>query len=139
MTADPQGDTRHPLFSAFRLGDLELPNRLVMAPLTRNRASLEGDVPHELHETYYSQRASAGLIITEGAQISAEGKGYYRTPGIHSDEQVEAWTRVTDAVHGAGGRIFCQLWHVGRMSHTSLQPDGRSPVAPSALAAGSKT
>ena len=139
MTVDPQGDTRHPLFSAFRLGDLELPNRLVMAPLTRNRASLEGDVPHELHETYYSQRASAGLIITEGAQISAEGKGYYRTPGIHSDEQVDAWTRVTDAVHGAGGRIFCQLWHVGRMSHTSLQPDGRSPVAPSAIAAESKT
>lgn len=129
----------HPLFSPVTVGDLELKNRLVMAPLTRNRASLEGDVPHELHETYYAQRAGAGLIITEGVQISAEGKGYHRTPGLYTDEQVAAWTRVTDAVHVAGGRIVAQLWHVGRISHTSLQEDGQAPVAPSAIRAEAKT
>ncbi|MCB9944894.1 MAG: alkene reductase [Geminicoccaceae bacterium] len=127
------------LFSPVVVGDLELPNRIVMAPLTRNRAHLDGDTPGELHETYYAQRASAGLIITEGAQISAEGKGYYRTPGIYTDTQVAAWKRVTDAVHARGGRIFCQLWHVGRISHVSLQPDGQQPVAPSAIRAQTKT
>ncbi len=129
----------HPLYSPVTVGDLELPNRIVMAPLTRNRAALDGDVPHELHETYYSQRADAGLIITEGVQISPEGKGYYRTPGMYGDEQVAAWKRVTDAVHDAGGRIFAQLWHVGRVSHTSLQPDGEAPVAPSAIRAEAQT
>lgn len=129
----------HTLFSPVTMGDVELANRLIMAPLTRNRADVDGDVPHALHETYYSQRASAGLIISEGVQISPEGKGYYRTPGIYSDAQVAAWKRVTDAVHEKGGRIFAQLWHVGRVSHTSLQTDGQAPVAPSAIRADAKT
>lgn len=127
------------LFSPVTVGDVELANRLIMAPLTRNRADVDGDVPHTLHETYYSQRASAGLIISEGVQISAEGKGYYRTPGIYSDAQVAAWKRVTDAVHEKGGKMFAQLWHVGRVSHTSLQIDGQAPVAPSAICAEAKT
>lgn len=96
-------------------------------------ADVDGDVPHRMHEIYYSQRASAGLIITEGVQISPEGKGYYRTPGIYSDAQVKAWKRITDSVHEKGGKIFAQLWHVGRVSHTSLQIDGLAPVAPSAI------
>lgn len=127
------------LFSPLELGDLTLPNRMVMAPLTRNRALPEGDVPHALNATYYAQRASAGLIISEGTQISPEGKGYIQTPGIHSREQVEGWRTVTDAVHEAGGRMFAQLWHVGRISHVSLQPDGQAPVAPSPIAAKSQT
>ncbi|ASJ71441.1 alkene reductase [Granulosicoccus antarcticus] len=129
----------HALFSPITVGDLHLANRLVMAPLTRNRADVDGDVPHKLHETYYAQRASAGLIITEATQISPEGKGYYRTPGIYSEAQVAGWKRVTDAVHAKGGKIFAQLWHVGRVSHTSLQIDGQAPVAPSALRAEAKT
>ncbi len=129
----------HKLFSPVTVGDVALANRLVMAPLTRNRADVDGDVPHEMHEIYYSQRASAGLIISEGVQISPEGKGYYRTPGIYSEAQVEAWKRVTDAVHEKGGKIFAQLWHVGRVSHTSLQIDGQAPVAPSAIRAEAKT
>lgn len=127
------------LFSPTQLGDMTLPNRIVMAPLTRNRASLDGDMPSDMHVDYYSQRAGAGLIITEGAQISAEAKGYFRTPGIYSKDQTEAWKAVTDAVHEKGGRIFVQLWHVGRISHTSLQPGGQSPVAPSAIVAQAKT
>jgi N-ethylmaleimide reductase len=109
-----------------------------MAPLTRNRAKPEGDVPHALHVEYYTQRASAGLLISEGTQISPEGKGYIQTPGIYSDEQVAGWRKVTESVHAKGGRIFAQLWHVGRVSHTSLQPNGQPPVAPSALTAATK-
>jgi N-ethylmaleimide reductase len=121
------------LFSPIRLGPYELPNRVVMAPMTRNRAG-PGEVPTPLMATYYAQRASAGLIISEGTQISPQGQGYPGTPGIFSKQQVEAWRQVTAAVHAAGGRIFCQLWHVGRVSHPSLQPNGALPVAPSALA-----
>lgn len=122
-----------PLFAPFRLGPLTLPNRIVMAPMTRNRAG-EGNVPTPLNAEYYRQRASAGLIVTEGSQVSPQGTGYPGTPGIHTDAQVEGWRRVTDAVHQAGGRIFLQLWHVGRISHPSLQPDGALPIAPSAMA-----
>jgi N-ethylmaleimide reductase len=120
------------VFSGLNLGAMNLPNRIVMAPMTRNRAG-PGEVPSLLAVTYYTQRASAGLIITEGTQISQQGQGYPGTPGIHSPEQIAAWRRVTDSVHGAGGRIFLQLWHVGRISHPSLQPEGAAPVAPSAL------
>lgn len=127
------------LFDPLRLGDLELPNRVVLAPLTRNRALPDGDVPHELNAEYYAQRAGAGLLITEGSQISPEGKGYAWTPGIHSAAQVEGWRKVTDAVHARGGRVFIQLWHVGRVSHTSLQPGGQAPVGPSAIAAETRT
>lgn len=121
------------LLSPVKVGPYELPNRLVMAPLTRNRAG-EGNVPHELNAIYYAQRATAGLIITEASQISPQGVGYPHTPGIHSPEQVEGWKLVTKAVHDRGGHIFLQLWHVGRISHPSLQPDGALPVAPSAIA-----
>ncbi len=122
------------LLSSVQLGPYTLPNRLVMAPLTRNRAG-DGNVPRELNATYYSQRASAGLIITEATQISPDGQGYPCTPGIHSAEQIEGWRLVTDALHAKGGHIFLQLWHVGRISHPSLQPGGALPVAPSAIAA----
>lgn len=120
------------LFSAYKLGDIILKNRIVMAPLTRNRAS-EGNVPTELNAKYYQQRASAGLIITEASQVSAAGIGYPATPGIHSDAQVQGWRKVTDAVHDAGGIIFIQLWYCGRISHPSLLPDNQQPVAPSAI------
>jgi N-ethylmaleimide reductase len=121
------------IFSPFRLGPLELPNRAVMAPMTRNRAG-PGNVPTALNATYYAQRAGAGLIVSEATQISPQGIGYPGTPGIHSAAQVAGWKLVTDAVHGAGGRIFLQLWHVGRISHPLLQPGGALPVAPSAIA-----
>jgi N-ethylmaleimide reductase len=121
------------LFSPHRLGDLELPNRFVMAPMTRSRA-IAANVPNPLAAIYYAQRASAGLLITEGTQVSQQGVGYIRTPGLHSPEQVAGWTAVTDAVHKAGGRIFAQLWHVGRVSHPDFH-DGALPVAPSAIAA----
>ena len=116
------------LFDPIQMGDLALPNRVVMAPLTRNRA-VAGQRPGELTVEYYRQRSSAGLIIAEATQISPMGQGYLDTPGIHSPEQVSAWKKVTDAVHGAGGRIFLQLWHVGRISHTSLLPNGAAPVS----------
>lgn len=122
------------LFSTLRLGTLTLPNRIVMAPLTRCRAG-QGNVPGPLASLYYAQRASAGLIVSEATQIVPEGQGYPATPGIHSDEQEAGWRAVTDAVHAAGGRIFLQLWHVGRISHQAFQPDGGLPVAPSAVAA----
>ena len=128
-----------PLFTPFHAGAIALKNRIVMAPLTRNRARVEDDAPFDLHVEYYTQRATAGLIITEATQISPEGKGYWGTPGIYSDAQVAAWKKVTDSVHAAGGKIVMQLWHVGRISHTSLQPDGQAPVAPSAVAAQSQT
>jgi N-ethylmaleimide reductase len=131
--------TKSTLFDAINIGGLNLPNRIVMAPLTRNRALPDGDVPHALNAEYYAQRASAGLIISEAAQISPEGKGYAWTPGIYSDAQVDGWRLVTDAIHAKDGRIFIQLWHVGRVSHTSLQPNGQAPVAPSALAADAQT
>lgn len=121
------------IFSPFRLGPLALPSRIVMAPMTRNRAG-PGNAPTALNATYYAQRAGAGLIVAEASQVSPQGLGYPGTPGIHSDEQIEGWKLVTDAVHAAGGRIFLQLWHVGRISHPSLQPDGALPVAPSAIA-----
>lgn len=120
------------LFSPVKLGRYELPNRIVMAPLTRNRAGA-GNVPTPVNAKYYAQRASAGLIITEASQVSPQGMGNPQTPGIYSKEQVEGWRLVTDAVHERGGRIFLQLWHVGRISHPSLQPDGVLPVAPSAI------
>lgn len=126
------------LFSHYALGDLDLPNRIVMAPLTRSRAA-EGGVPTPLMAEYYAQRASAGLIIAEATQISAEGRGYDGTPGIYTEAQVAGWELVTHAVHTCEGRIFLQLWHVGRISHTSLQPDNRAPVAPSAIPAKAQT
>jgi N-ethylmaleimide reductase len=131
--------SQNALFQPFRLGDLSLPNRIVMAPLTRNRAEAPGDVPQEINATYYAQRAGAGLIISEGTQISREGQGYLRTPGIYAPEQVAGWRRVTDAVHAAGGRIVAQIWHVGRVSHVSLQENGAAPVGPSAIRARTKT
>jgi len=121
------------LLSFFQLGPLALPNRVVMAPMTRNRAG-PGNVPSALNATYYAQRAGAGLIVSEATQVSPRGQGYPGTPGIHSAAQVAGWKLVTDAVHGAGGRIFLQLWHVGRISHPALQPGGGLPVAPSAIA-----
>jgi len=120
------------LFESFQLGPLRLANRFVMAPLTRSRAQHE-DIPGPLSALYYAQRASAGLIISEGAQISPQGKGYILTPGIYSDAQVAAWKAINDGVHAKGGKIFLQLWHVGRISHRSIQPDGALPVAPSAI------
>jgi N-ethylmaleimide reductase len=125
------------LLSTFRVGTLELHNRVVMAPMTRNRAGA-GDLATPMMATYYGQRAGAGLIVTEASQISAEAVGYPKTPGIHTDAQVEAWRQVTDAVHDAGGRIFLQLWHAGRASHPSLLPDEQAPVAPSPIAAVGK-
>ncbi|WP_414551451.1 alkene reductase [Anabaena sp. CCY 0017] len=121
------------LFASVQLGPYTLPNRIVMAPMTRNRSG-EGNVPTAINAKYYAQRATAGLIVTEATQVSPQGVGYPATPGIHSPEQIEGWRQVTDAVHNAGGRIFLQLWHVGRISHPSLQPDGALPVAPSAIA-----
>jgi N-ethylmaleimide reductase len=126
------------LFEPYKLGPITLPNRLVMAPLTRNRA-VEGQVPGPLAADYYAQRASAGLLITEASQVSQQGQGYQDTPGIYSKEQVAGWRKITDRVHARGGRIFIQLWHVGRISHTSLQPHGGKPVAPSAIRAKVKT
>jgi N-ethylmaleimide reductase len=125
-------EARSDLFQPVRLGPYQLTNRIVMAPLTRSRAGEDG-VPRPLMVEYYAQRASAGLIITEGANISSQGRGYALTPGIYNDAQVEAWRQVTEAVHARGGRIFPQLWHVGRVSHPSLQPGGALPVAPSAI------
>ncbi|HEU4459456.1 MAG TPA: alkene reductase [Methylibium sp.] len=129
---------RPSLFDPVRLGELQLANRIAMAPLTRNRAA-PGRVPSPLAATYYAQRASAGLIVTEATQISPLGQGYLDTPGIYSAEQVEGWKAVTRAVHEAGGRIVVQLWHVGRISHVSLLPEGEVPVAPSAIRANTKT
>ena len=129
--AAPEG-AQSDLFAPTQLGPLRLANRIVMAPLTRSRAGA-ADVPSEMAIEYYVQRASAGLIIAEATQVSAQGKGYVYTPGIYSADQVQAWKKITDAVHAAGGKIFLQLWHVGRISHPSLQPDVALPVAPSAI------
>ncbi|ATI42546.1 alkene reductase [Pacificitalea manganoxidans] len=127
------------LFTPISFGRIEAANRVIMAPLTRNRAQDPDGVPNDLMVDYYRQRAGAGVIITEATQISPEGKGYAWTPGIHSDAQVAGWKKITDAVHEAGGKIVLQLWHVGRISHVSLQPDGQKPVAPSAIAAEVQT
>jgi len=121
----------HALYQPYTLGDLQLQNRMVMAPMTRNRAGA-GNAPGELNAEYYAQRAGAGLIITEASQISDDGIGYPATPGIHSDEQVDGWRKVTDAVHTQGGKIFIQLWYCGRISHPDLL-NGKTPVAPSAI------
>jgi len=121
------------LFAPYRLGGLTLRNRIVMAPMTRARAA--DTVPTEQMALYYGQRASAGLIITESVQVSPQGRGYLGTPGIHTQGQIDGWKRVTDAVHAAGGRIFIQLWHVGRVSHISLQEDQRQPVSAVAVPA----
>ena len=126
------------LFEPYQLGPITLSNRTVMAPLTRNRA-VAGLVPNPLAVDYYGQRASAGLLITEASQVSQQGQGYQDTPGIYSKEQIAGWRKVTDRVHEHGGRIFIQLWHVGRISHTSLQPNSGAPVAPSAVRAKGKT
>ena len=126
------------LFDPIRFGDITAANRIVMAPLTRDRAG-PGRTPTPMMVTYYEQRASAGLIVTEGTQISAEGQGYLDTPGIYSAEQIAGWRRVTDAVHAKGGKIVVQLWHVGRISHLSLLPEGMVPVSSTARAAKGKT
>mgnify|MGYP000452803762 CR=1 FL=1 len=125
------------LFEPIEAGSLRLPNRIAMAPLTRNRTP--DAVPTPLMQTYYVQRASAGLLISEGTAISAQAQGYADVPGLYGEDQLQAWKKVTDAVHAKGGRIVTQLWHVGRISHNVLQPDSQSPVAPSALTARSKT
>ncbi|SFQ09182.1 N-ethylmaleimide reductase [Nitrosomonas cryotolerans] len=123
------------ILSAIQVGPYTLENRVIMAPLTRSRAG-QGNMPTALNVHYYTQRASAGLIITEATQVSLEGVGYPLTPGIHNAEQVAGWRRVTDSVHAKGGRIFLQLWHVGRISHPSLQPNGALPLAPSEIRPG---
>jgi N-ethylmaleimide reductase len=130
--AAPPPDTGM-LFQPYRFGPFTLRHRIVMAPLTRSRARQPGNVPSSLAACYYAQRASAALIVSEATQVSMQGQGYAWTPGIHSREQVEAWQRVTQAVHQADGLIFNQLWHVGRISHPALQPDNMLPVAPSAI------
>ncbi|MGK7928013.1 MAG: alkene reductase, partial [Spirulina sp.] len=120
------------LFAPFQLGSLELPNRIVMSPMTRLRAI--ASIPQPLMATYYAQRASAGLIVTECTMVSPLSNGYMNCPGIFSEPQIEGWQQVTEAVHREGGRIFLQLWHSGRISHSSLL-EGKQPVAPSSLAA----
>ncbi len=132
MQANQASMEKPNLFTPVKIGKLELPNRIVMAPLTRNRAG-EGNVPHALNVTYYQQRATAGLIITEASQVSADGVGYPATPGIHSQEQIDGWKKVTAAVHDSGGHIFLQLWYCGRISHPSMLPDGHIPVSASAI------
>lgn len=130
--------TANPLFKSYDLGPLRLANRIVMAPLTRNRAAAEL-VPGPFAVEYYRQRATAGLIIAEATQVSAQAQGYQDTPGIYTQSQIDGWRKVTDAVHDQGGRIFLQIWHVGRVSHVSVQPGGKAPVAPSAIRAATKT
>ena len=125
------------LFDPFTAGDLKLANRVVMAPLTRNRSP--NAVPPDIAATYYAQRATAGLLITEATAISQQGQGYADVPGLYTPEQLRSWKRVTDAVHAAGGCIVTQIWHVGRVSHSELQPGGGAPVAPSAITANTKT
>lgn len=123
------------LFESTHLGPYTLKNRIVLPPLTRSRSSQPGNIPNDLMASYYRQRAGAGFMVTEGTQIEPRGQGYAWTPGMHSPEQVEGWRKITAEVHAEGGIIFAQLWHVGRVSHHSLQPGGAAPVAPSAIAA----
>lgn len=130
--------TTQPLLEKLQMGDLELQNRVIMAPMTRSRATNPENVPFDIHVKYYQQRSSAGLIISEGAQISKKAVGYVNTPGIYSDAQVEGWKKVTEGVHEKGGKIFIQLWHVGRMSHPDFHV-GELPHAPSAINPHSKS
>ncbi|GGH90940.1 alkene reductase [Pseudomonas fluvialis] len=123
------------LFTPLQLGPYTLRNRIVLPPLTRSRSTQPGNIANELMAEYYQQRSSAGFMVSEGTQIEPRGQGYAWTPGIHSTEQIAGWQKVTRAVHDAGGVIFAQLWHVGRVSHTALQPEGQAPVAPSAIPA----
>lgn len=125
------------LFDPIKVGDIELANRIVMAPLTRNRSP--NAIPRDLTATYYAQRATAGLLITEATAITQQGQGYADVPGLYAPDQLAGWRKVTDAVHAAGGKIVVQMWHVGRISHNTLQPNGAAPVAPSAITAKSKT
>lgn len=127
--------SRSSLFQPLQLGELTLRNRIALPALTRSRSTQPGNVPNALMAAYYRQRAAAGFMVTEGTQIEPRGQGYAWTPGIHSAEQVTGWRTVTEAVHQEGGVIFCQLWHVGAISHTSLQPGSQQPVAPSAVIA----
>jgi N-ethylmaleimide reductase len=133
MTATGSNSLTKALLAPYTLGDLELKNRIVMAPLTRTRAANEGKVPNELMAEYYAQRAGAGLIIAEGTFVSEQGQGWYGAPGVYTEEQRAGWERVADAVHGAGGLIFVQLWHQGSVSHRSFYSDGRLPLGPSAV------
>ena len=133
MTGTGPNNSTKALLTPYTLGDLELKNRIVMAPLTRTRAANEGKVPNELMAEYYAQRAGAGLIITEGTFVSEQGQGWYGAPGVYTEKQRAGWERVTDAVHGAGGLIFVQLWHQGAVSHRSFYSDGRLPLGPSAV------
>ncbi len=123
------------LFSEVNLGPYTLKNRVVLPPLTRSRSTQPGNVPNELMASYYTQRSGAGFMVTEGTQIEPRGQGYAWTPGIHSQQQIDGWKKVTQAVHDQNGVIFAQLWHVGRVSHTTLQPNGQQPIAPSAIGA----
>lgn len=127
------------LFTPLKVGAITATNRVFMAPLTRLRSIEPGDIPTPLMAEYYRQRASAGLIISEATQISAQAKGYAGAPGLHSDEQIAAWKKITQGVHAQGGHMAVQLWHTGRISHASLQPGGQAPVAPSAINAGTRT
>lgn len=127
------------LFTPLKVGAITTPNRIFMAPLIRLRSIVPGDIPTPLMGEYYRQRASSGLIISEATQISAQAKGYEGAPGLHSDEQIAAWKKITAGVHAADGRIAVQLWHTGRISHTSLQPGHQAPVAPSAISAATRT
>jgi len=138
MPRNYQSRSPQALFEPVKVGALRLSNRIVMAPLTRNRAGA-GLVPGPFAAEYYSQRASAGLIIAEATQISTQAQGYSGTPGCYTDAQVAGWRKVTDAVHAQGGTIVVQLWHTGRVSHTSFQKDGQAPVGPSAIRANTKT
>ncbi|HET7649097.1 MAG TPA: alkene reductase [Gammaproteobacteria bacterium] len=137
MKIDEEQMTSQPLLTAVEVGPYALPNRVAMAPMTRNRADNPELTPTDLHVAYYAQRASAGLLITEGSQISPQAVGYIHTPGIHSDAQVDGWKKVTEAVHAKGGHIFIQLWHVGFVSHPDFH-DGDLPVAPSEFNPGTK-
>ncbi|MDO9235121.1 MAG: alkene reductase [Aquabacterium sp.] len=138
MTSQNQPASGEALFQPIKLGGITLANRIVMAPLTRNRAE-PGNVPGPLTVEYYAQRATVGLIIAEATQVSAQAQGYIATPGVHTPEQIAGWRKVTDEVHARGGRIYVQLWHTGRMSHSAFQPGEQAPVAPSAIAAKAKT
>jgi len=127
------------LFSPLKVGAITVPNRIFMAPLTRLRSIEPGDIPTPLMAEYYQQRASAGLIITEATQISFQAKGYAGAPGLHTQQQIAAWKMINEGIHAANGHSAVQLWHTGRISHHSVQPEGKAPVAPSALAAGTRT
>lgn len=127
------------LFQPIQIGNLTLPHRIAMAPLTRSRASKPGNAPTELNETYYAQRASASLIITEASQISQQGQGYAWTPGIYTEDQIQGWKKIAKTVHANNGSIFLQLWHVGRVSHPSFQPNHTLPIGPTAMEVPGKT